>query len=499
MFAAHPELAIEVAPGLEAVIALEGDLLELQDHRNWADGNFKSYATPLSLGFPFDATDGQGIRQVLTIDWRGAIPDATLHDETTITVGEPAGRLPAIGFGQPSHGQPLSLREAVLLSAVRPAHLRVDVALGDPEGPAQLQRAIADARLTGAALELAVHANEAGGPALAALAASLRDAGVPVARVLVYPLQTGYSALAGLTPASIVALVREHLGPVTGPVPFAGGTNQSFSDINRERPSDPVLSGLCFSACPTVHAADDRSIVENLVGLSEVVEMARTFADGRQIAVSPVTIATRFGPYPAGPSAPGDLPAPVDVRQASLLGAAWTAASIARLAFGGADSVTYYETSGWRGILERDGGSPDAGATGAGAPDAGASGARFPSAPGDVFPMYHVFADVAAWSSGQVLGANSSDPLRAEALAVEDEAGLHLLVAGLSPDAGRVVLAGLPGSRARVRLLDLASVDTAMTDPMQFRSRAAEVAIEHGRLAVEFAGYAVARIDISLR
>jgi hypothetical protein len=60
------------------------------------------------------------------------------------------------------------------------------------------------------------------------------------------------------------------------------------------------------------------------------------------------------------------------------------------------------------------------------------------------------------------------------------------------------VLTGLPGTSARVRVLGLASVDAAMSDPLGFRSGAAMAAIEQGRLAIEFAGYAVARIDIPL-
>ncbi len=74
MFAPYRELAIEVVDGIEAIIAIEGDLMELQDHRNWTDANFKSYATPLALGFPFDSTDGQRIRQVLTIRYAGTAP-----------------------------------------------------------------------------------------------------------------------------------------------------------------------------------------------------------------------------------------------------------------------------------------------------------------------------------------------------------------------------------------------------------------------------------------
>ena len=134
------------------------------------------------------------------------------------------------------------------------------------------------------------------------------------------------------TPVAIVALVSRLLGPAIGAAIVAGGTNQNFSDVNRERPTDPVYGGVCFSVSPTVHAADDGSMMENLAGQAEVVRMARSFRDGIAVCVSPVTIATRFGPYPAGPATPGGLPAAVDVRQASLLGAAWTVGSIAALA-----------------------------------------------------------------------------------------------------------------------------------------------------------------------
>ena len=481
MFDPYAELAIEVAPGLEAIVALEGDLLELQDQRNWTDGNFKSYATPLALGFPFESRDGQRIRQVLTIGFAGAVPAPRPERPPTITVGAPLGGLPAIGFGQPSHRAPLSAREAALLVAARPAHLRVDLSLDDPAVPQRLAEAVADARAVGAELELAISANDASGPALADLAGQLAADRVGTVRVLVHNLSVGYSAVSGLTPASVVRLVREHLEPVTGGVPFAGGTNQAFSDINRDRPTDPALTGLCFSVSPTIHAADDASIVENLVGQSEVVEMARSFAAGRPIAVSPLTIATRFGPYPAGPPAPDDLPAAVDVRQASLLGAAWSAGSVKHLAESGADSVTFYETTGWRGIVERDAGSPDP---------------RFPSRPGQVFPMYHVFADVAEWANGRVLAAPSTDPLTVEGLAVEDSTGTHFLVANLTPASRRVAVAGLAGRMASVRMLDASTAALATADPVAFRGRSSSAGIVDGRLELELDAYAVARVDV---
>lgn len=176
MYEPFRELALEVAPGLEAVIGLEGDLLELQDHRNWTDGNFKSYGTPLALGFPFDAVDGQVIRQVLTIGFRGTAPAPRPAGPPTLRLGDVvAPSVPPIGYLQAGHGRPLSESEADRLRPLRPDHLRVEIS-PTPEGLAALDRAVADAVLLGGvALELAVFANEGSGPALAELARRLRQ------------------------------------------------------------------------------------------------------------------------------------------------------------------------------------------------------------------------------------------------------------------------------------------------------------------------------------
>jgi hypothetical protein len=482
MFEPYTELTIEVVDGLEAAVALEGDLLELQDHRNWTDANFKSYATPLALGFPFDAIDGQRIRQVLTIRAIGTAPPDVPADPT-IALGAPTARsLPSLGLGMPSHGQPISTREADLLRELAPQHLRVDVPMRIGGWQDALTRAIADARELGAALELAVSANDSATDELARLATLLEGSDVPIARVLVYPLADGFSAFVTTTPAAIVRLVRDALAPVTGDVVFAGGTDQNFSDINRDRPSDPVLTGVCFSISPTVHAADDASIVENIAGQSEVVRFASAIAAPRSIHVSPVTLATRFGPYPAGPAAPGDLPSAVDVRQASLLGAAWTVGSIAALAGAGATSATYYETTGWRGVLELDEGSP--------MPD------RFPSVAGQVFPMYHVFADVAGWRADTLREVTSSDPLRVVALAVTSADGDRLLIANVTPEPQRARITGLRRTSARMRVLDEATATWALEHPARFRADpGAPMAVSQGSVTLALGPYAVARID----
>ena len=53
------------------------------------------------------------------------------------------------------------------------------------------------------------------------------------------------------------------------------------------------------------------------------------------------------------PPAPDELPPQVDSRQLSPFAAAWTLAMIKQLAENGAASVTLFETTGWRGVMER--------------------------------------------------------------------------------------------------------------------------------------------------
>ena len=57
--------------GIEAKFEFEGDLFEMEDQRNWTDGSFKTYCTPLSLGYPFQALAGQSFKQKVTLRGRG--------------------------------------------------------------------------------------------------------------------------------------------------------------------------------------------------------------------------------------------------------------------------------------------------------------------------------------------------------------------------------------------------------------------------------------------
>jgi len=51
----------EVAPGVTAEVRFEGDLFEMEDHRNWTDCNYKTYCTPLAKPYPVEVKSGQEV------------------------------------------------------------------------------------------------------------------------------------------------------------------------------------------------------------------------------------------------------------------------------------------------------------------------------------------------------------------------------------------------------------------------------------------------------
>jgi hypothetical protein len=278
-----------------------------------------------------------------------------------------------------------------------------------------------------------------------------------------------------------MVLARERLGSVLPGAGFAGGTDQFFTELNRDWSQVPAADAIVYSFNPQVHASDNSSLMENLQGQADTVRSTRHFCGDKPIFVSPITFIGRSGPFPAGPPQPGDLPGQVDPRQASLFGAAWTLGTIKQLAEVGIGSVTFYETIGWRGIIESEAGSPK--------PD------RFPSTPGIVFPMYHVFADVGEWKEGTLVDAGANDPLTVTALAVRTHAATHLLVANLTGNPQAVELGPLDADRARIRRLDEETAPAAMSEPESYRRSFESRTIGDGALRLELLPYAVVRVD----
>jgi D-apionolactonase len=361
------------------------------------------------------------------------------------------------------------------LKALHLAHLRLDLTVDD-RMQARLVQAADEAKALGCTLELALLLSSDPETDLQKLVPVIDAVKPPIARWLVF--RAGEHGIDRTT----VELARRYLEPYGALI--GAGTDAFFTQLNRNRPPIEIMDWVVYSLNPQVHAFDNVSLIETLAVQAFTVESARHFANECRIAVSPITLKMRWNPDATAPdpaTPPGVLPKTVDVRQMSLFGAVWTLGSIKSLALSSADSLTYYETTGWLGVMERERGPrlPD----------------KFPSLEGSVFPLYHVFADVNEFAGGEVFPASSAQPLAFDALAMRKDGLLSVLVANYTPQPQTVTLTGITGAFA-YRSLDETSADFALRDPEAFRSQPGlPVHADADSLHLDLLPYAVVRLD----
>lgn len=474
-------LSHQVQPGIWAKVEFDGDVFELEDQRNWTDASFKTYSTPLRLPFPVLIQAGERIPQSITLSLTG-VPSSAASLTREITISYDRSRtqsLPQIGFGSPGHGKPLTESERAQISRLAPAHLRVDLDLASPDVAAQLERAWDEARAIGAALEVALYLSDDGASELERLVSVLEQLKPNVARWLVFHTNEP------ITRAQWVELARKTLARYDKTIPFYGGTNIDFMHLNREHQSLDGLDGVAYSVNPQEHAFDVRSLAECPPAIGVTIATARTFCSDKPLAISPITLRRRFNPHIVGPqplTPDGELPANVDPRQMSLFGAGWTLAALKAVAEARLESVTFYETTGWRGVMETESGSP--------LPE------KFFSRPNMVFPLYHIFVDVAELPGAQVVKSVSNQPLRVESLLLRAGKQYRLLLCNLMDETQEIRVNEITAAEVLLVRLNESSFEKATMQMETFRAEEPErAAIANGQWRISLLPFETVRAD----
>ena len=465
--------------GDEVTIRFEGDLFEMEDQRNWTDASYKTYSTPLRIPYPAPMRQGDKVWQRVTITAKGGKPGAATSDAPVrVAVDLARARaLPPIGLGAAGHGAPLAEQDVALLRAVSPAHIHVALALTEPGWKERLRQAAAEASRLDAPLEIEAVAG-ADGSGLEEMAAELARTGVEVARVLVFPDNDM------VTTETVLDAAQEALHQAGVSTLLGGGSRAYFTELNRAMLPLAGMEVAGYTLNPQVHAFDNASLTESLAAQAETVRSARAIVGERPLAVGPVTLSPRFNPNAIGPDpqpAPGELPANVDYRQPSLFAAGWLAGSINAIASAGADSMTFFETTGWRGVIERR--------------DHPLRVPGFHSWPGMAFPIYHVLADVGEFRHGEVLLVKLGDGLRVQALALRDDGRIRIILANMNDEPVQVALDAPGLATATMRRLDAETVFRAASEPDAFRTKSEPLATVGSAIDIDLPPFGLVTID----
>ncbi len=436
------EMTWEPASNLEATVTFAGEVFETEDQRNWTDASFKTYCTPLERPFPAEIEAGTQVDQRITVELKRRTGQPTISNgaaQEVIFVSAQAERsLPSLGISTGSSGAPLSKVECVRLGALNLDHLRVDFRFDDTEWHKSLEKATGDAGTIGVHIQAALFIS--GEEDLCAFASAVDRQILQCCLVFhKHELTTSERWL-------------EFASQVLPGVTIVGGTNAYFAELNRNRPT--ARFPAAFSINPQVHAFDDLSLIENLEAQPETIYSARQFCLPA-LYVSPVTLRPRSNPNATTPAVESSdrLPSSVDPRQRTLFGAAWTVGSLARLLYvDGIESLTYYETIGWKGLMEAEQGSP--------LPD------QFKSQSGEIYPVYHVFHALA--HAKTLFQVTNPVPQEIAVIGFRKKGAMHVLVANLRSQASIATLK-LPAEQVEVQVLGEHSLATAarglMPDP----------------------------------
>ena len=482
-----------VSPGVWLTCRFEGaDPWETEDQRNWTDASYKTYYRPLALPFPYTLAAGETLRQVATLSIEGgsAAVVAGAGGDGAIEVavgGETGTHMPEIGLGVANAERDHLAHVLDLLEALGPDHIVCECDPRDPDAAYALSagRDLAEVLDAEVVLEIVVPCERPVADELAAAAEIAGRAGLKPAAIV--PEQ---ARLLKFTLEKIPALGIPDFDEVYGAaraafpgVRLGGGVFTNFTELNRNCAVPDLFDFLTHATSAVVHEPDDRSVIETLQTLPDVVASAKALAGGKPYRIAPSAIGMRFNPY--GPDVHQNSDNGrysfnrQDPRHRALLGAAFTLGYAARVAPLGLEALAIGQPSGALGMVYRRTEHPQP----------WFDDLDRPAVP----PLYHIVAALAAAKGAAVRTVTSSDATQVLGLAYENAGGTLLWLANLTPEPQTVTVSGLSGGAASIGRLDSSNFVDAVTDPAGFTAATGQPG-DPSRL--HLAPFAVSRIEI---
>jgi hypothetical protein len=459
-------LTHEVLPGLKAVVRMEGDAWEMEDHRNWTDASFKTYVRPLALPWPYTLKSGEAVKQSVTLTLRGAVPKARKGNATKGVEVQVGGvtrhTMPVVGLGVPAEEIAPAVANLDLLKLAAPRLLICHFDPRQKHGRTELYGYRLLCEQTGAQceLEIVVESLDRFREQLEGVAAQVREAGLKLSAVAVCPVGDLKSVLPGgpRPPAPQLEALYGAARDAFPGVALGGGMFSFFTELNRKRPPAHLLDFVHNSTCPIVHAADDRSVMETHEALPYQVGTARTYIGKAAYRIGPSAIGCRDNPhgktFTPNPGNERVCLVKMDPRQRGLFGAAWTVGYLSSFAPTGVASVCFGAPTGPLGVIYRR--------TDYAQPWYDAQSGRA------VYPAFHALAGLTRASGARLVSAPSSDEALVRTLAYKAKGATLLWLANMSANEQSVTLRH-GGSAAFASLLDETSFEKAALDPAAFQ------------------------------
>jgi len=441
--------------GIDTEIEFQGEIFEMEDQRNWGDASFKTYCRPLSLPIPYRLSAGEVRRQQILVRLGGSPhgngASATARPADTLELQPCAGNVPNIAVAI-DDGAILDQAAQKCASAINPRILQLRVTPETAERVCQCASKLIFARP--AEIELEVIAPATGDPeiSIASVAAECKKASLSVTRILALPedylrsYQPAGPWPLGLTPQDLLKPARRSFPGAE----IGSGVLTYFTELNRCRPATAMCDYIGHGVTAITHAADDRSVIESLEGLSHIYRSAEALAEERDYRLGLVAIGMRSNPYGSGVmenSLQNRITmAGADPRQRGLFAAAWAVGAVAATEGHKVSSLALSAFVGPFGAIHRR--------------EVWAQPGYEQSRTVMVYPIFHVVRFMSVMGGAPRLLIRSAGN-GIVGVASQDHSRIRLIIANLGTDVSQV---RLPHD-AEIRSLNADSFQSAIHDP----------------------------------
>lgn len=441
--------------GIDTEITFQGEVFEMEDQRNWSDASFKTYCRPLSLPIPYRLSAGEIRSQQIHVRLAG-IPrrhaaSATARPAGPLELQPCAGNVPHIAVAIDDGTIPDQAAQAYA-RAMEPRILQLRVTPDTAPRVCQCASKLIFSRPAEIELEVIVPATDDPETSIVRVAAECKRASLAVTRVLALPesylrsYQPAGPWPIGLTPQDLV----EHARRSFPGAEIGSGVLTYFTELNRCRPATAMCDYIGHGVTAITHAADDRSVMESLEGLSHIYRSADALAGGRDYRLGLVAIGMRSNPYGSGVmenSLQNRIAmAGADPRQRGLFAAAWAVGALAATEGHKVSSLALSALVGPFGAIHRR--------------EAWAQPGYQEGRTGMVYPIFHVLRFMSAMGGAPRLSMRAAGK-GIVGVASQDHSNIRLIITNLGTDASHV---RLPRD-AEIRSLNADNFRSAIHDP----------------------------------
>ena len=473
---------------IKVSIKFNGDKFEMEDQRNWLGASFKTYSGSLLDSWPYTLEEGKTFSQSVELKIiKKNIYTSSKKDKKLIEInfGEKCSKIPEIGSSISISPTNEILKFKKIIKSASPSYFVARLNGGDQDlkEKINLYNSIRTETKTPLWLELILSSTHKINSEIKKVSSEFNSFNLCPEFLFVTHSNDMISFQPGdLRPSSpkyedLARLARIHFPNSK----IGGGVLAFFTELNRLPVPPNLFDFVCHSVCPSVHASDDLTIMQNLETIEWIVKSTRKMIGSAKYHLGPCSISTRVNPYGKSvnknPLHKRLCLSEMDPRVKGLFGASWMLGLVSEFAYSGIDSIALGALDGPDGMIytKQDYISD-----------------FFENKNLEVFPAFHVLKGLTTEIGSDLREVKCNQKNHISTIAIDTINGLELWIGNRTNLKKTVRISGI-SEGSRINFIDESNFDKALKhDYLNSKGKLMDQNNE-----VELSPYAVVRIKSS--